>query len=401
MKRYYIATAAVSLVFLIFFGCINRIWDVKTTDENLTVGFIYDNDEIIPYTYNFMLAKNELEKEYGDRVKVYVKSNVLDTVMEEPVRDLAQDGCDIIFTNTYSTQFKQLALQYPDIQFCQTSFSTEDTSFSPANYHTFNGLIYQGRYVSGVAAGMKLRQLIDEGVLTTEQAIVGCVGAFPSAEVISGYTAFLLGVRSIVPEATMRVIYTGTWNSYSKEKACAKALIDAGCVVITQHTDTTAPAVACEEAAEEKQVYHISYNQSMIDVASESSLTGACINWSPYILGAVEALMNGQEIEKYVKGSIHGNDIGAGFDRGWVKMLELNDAIIAPGTQERINKTIDALRKGKIDVFKGDYQGVNPDDPTDTCNLIGGYTENRLSSAPSFHYVLQDIVTVMDLGTKK
>ena len=401
MKRYYIAAAAVSLVILIIFGCVNRIWDVKTADENLTVGFIYDNDEIIPYTYNFMLAKNELEKEYGDRVKIFVKSNVLETEMDEPVRDLAQNGCDIIFTNTYSLRYKELALQYPDIQFCQTSFSTEDTSFSPENYHTFNGLIYQGRYVSGVAAGMKLQQLIDEGAITPDQALVGSVSAFPSAEVISGYTAFLLGVRSVVPQATMRVIYTGIWNSYSREKAAARALIDAGCIVITQHTDTTAPAVACGEASEEKQVYHVSYNQSMIDMASESSLTGTCVNWSPYVIGAVEALLNGETIEKYVKGTVHGHDMGAGFERGWVKMLELNDAIVAPGTEERINKTIEALRKGKIDVFKGNYQGVSPEDPADTCDLSVGYTESRLSSAPSFHYVLQDIVTVMELDTKK
>ena len=142
-----------------------------------------------------------------------------------------------------------LAPEYPNIQFCQTSYMDMNGKTVPDNYHTFKGEAYQGRYVSGIAAGMKINQMIADGVITEDQALVGFVAAFPTSEVISGYTAFLLGVRSVVPKALMRVRYTETWSSYALEKSAAQKLIEDGCVVISQHTDTIGPAIACEEAA--------------------------------------------------------------------------------------------------------------------------------------------------------
>lgn len=394
MKRVYITTIVTALVALAIFSAVFSVWDGNANVDTVKVGFIYENDESTPYTANFMQASDALEREYPGRVKIYARSNVPEGETLEPVQELIRAGCEIIFTNSYTDQFVEAAKAYPTVQFCQNSYSSADHEDYPENYHTFNGEIHQARYVSGIAAGMKLKEMIDNRVIDADEAVMGYVGAFSSVEVISGYTAFLMGARSVVPQATLRVRYTGTWSSFSREKACARALIDEGCVIIAQHTDTIGPAIACETASAERRVFHVGYNQSMIDVAPSSSLISCRVNWAPYVLGAVKAMLEQTPIEKTVEGIDRGNDIRAGFDLGWVEMLELNRQIAAYGTQERMDKAIDALEKGTLEVFKGDYTGVNPDDPADTIDLRQGYRENEKSSWPTFGYVLNDVVTV-------
>ena len=397
MKRIYIVTLLTCLAILAGAWGVFKLMDLTGRKEHLTVGFIYDNDESTPYTYNFSLAKDELEKQFGDRVDIESCSNVLDEEMEEPLRELADKGCDIIFFNGYSELVMELAPEYPDIQFCQTSYMDMYGKTVPPNYHTFKGEAYQGRYVSGIAAGMKIRQMILDGTITENQAVVGFVAAYPTSEVISGYTAFLMGVRSVVSQAVMRVRYTHTWSSYAQEKSAAQQLIDEGCIVISQHTDTIGPAIACEEALETHEVYHIGYNQSMSEVAPGSSLVTSRICWDKYVLSAVNAIMENKSIESVVSGNIHGNDVCAGFEYGWVEMNDLNLQVAASGTQEAMDKAVDKFKRGYNDfVFKGNYTGINPDDPSDTIDLRKGYIENEFTSYPLFHYILRDIITVED-----
>jgi basic membrane protein A len=293
----------------------------------------------------------------------------------------------------------KLAPEYPNIQFCQTSYMDMSDKTVPQNYHTFKGEAYQGRYVSGIAAGKKIDQMISDGIITKDQAIVGFVAAFPTPEVISGYTAFLLGVRSVVPDAVMRVFYTNTWSSYTQEKNATKRLIDDGCVIISQHTDTIGPAIACEESPDDKPVYFVGYNQSMSEVAPGTSLITSRISWDPYVLAAVDAVMSNKSIESVLSGHarIHGNDASAGFENGWVTMDDLNLQVAAFGTQRAMDIAIDRFRHGNGDfVFKGDYTGVNPDDPSDTIDLKNGYIENENTSYPLFHYILKDVITIVE-----
>ena len=219
------------------------------------------------------------------------------------------------------------------------------------------------------------------------------MAANDSAEVVSGYTAFLLGIRSVAPEAVLRVRKTGTWSSYSLEKQRAKELIAEGCVIISQHTNTMAPAIACEEAAQNgTRVYYVGYHQSMMDVAPSTALISLRTNWYPYIEGAVNAVMKHEEIEEYVSGNVHGRDMSAGFSDDWVQMLELNRYVAAPGTEDKLNNVISSFKSGRIDVFKGNYTGVNVDDPNDVIDLRKGYAENADTSQPSFCYILKDYV---------
>jgi len=396
MKRVYVTTVLTCLVILAAFIVFFRLLNLSGGRDHLKIGFVYDNDESTPYTYNFSLAKDELEKKYGDRVEILTCSNVMDDEMEEPLRELAEQGCDVIFFNGYSELVMQLAPEYPEVQFCQTSYADLSDKTVPSNYHTFKGEAYQGRYVSGIAAGMKIQQMIQEGSITEDEAIVGFVAAFPTSEVISGYTAFLMGVRSIVPSATMHVCYTETWSSYALEKSAAGQLIDDGCVVVSQYTDTIGPAIACEEALQEKkEVYFVGFNQSMSEVAPGTSLVTARICWEKYILAAVKAVMSNKKIESVVSGHVRGNDAFAGFEEGWVEMVDLNLQVAATGTQEAMDRAIDQFKRGNVSfVFKGNYVGVNPDDPTDTIDLQKGYVENEKTSYPLFHYVLKDVIII-------
>ena len=395
MKRVYITAALTCLVILAaIIGCF-RFLDLTGGRDSLTVGFVYDNDESTPYTYNFSLAKDAVERKYGARVKIYTCSNVLDDQMEGPIRELAAKKCDIIFFNGYSELVREFAQEYPDIQFCQTSYMDMSGQTVPDNYHTFKGEAYQGRYVSGIAAGMKIKELIANGIISEDQTTVGFVAAFPTSEVISGYTAFLLGVRSVVPSAVMRVRYTETWSSYAQEKSAAQQLIKEGCVIISQHTDTIGPAIACEEASQTKPVYFVGYNQSMSEVAPSASLVTSRICWEPYVVGAIDALMSNRKIESVLSGRLHGTDISAGFEKGWVEMVDLNLQAAAPGTQAAMDGAIEQFKRGKGDfVFRGDYTGIDPDNPKDTCDLRGGYVENENTSYPLFHYLLSDIITI-------
>lgn len=395
MKRVYISVGVTCLVILAVAFSWFRFLNLSGAREHLTVGFIYDNDESTSYTYNFSLAKDAVEKKYGDRVTTLTCSNVLDDQIEEPIRELAEKGCEILFFNGYSERVMDLAEEFPEIQFCQTSYMDMSDRTVPENYHTFKGEAYQARYVTGIAAGMKIRQMISEGVITGDQALVGFVAAYPTSEVISGYTAFLLGVRSIVPQAVMRVKYTRTWSGYAQERDAAQQLIEEGCVILSQHTDTIGPAIACEDASLDRPVYYVGNNQSMSEVAPGTSLVAARICWEPYVIAAVDAMMRRKPIESVVSGRVHGTDVSAGYERGWVETVDLNQQLAAPGTQEAMNSAVEQFRRGDSDfVFKGDYTGVDPQNPDDTIDLRDGYAENAETSYPTFHYILKDVITI-------
>ena len=392
--KWVVLACAVSIA--LFFG--THYVSVLTSREKafVTVGFVLDGDESTPYSANFIRAIEAAEMEYGERLIVITRNNVPYEDAADVLRELCGLGCDLIVTNSYGygETAKAVAAEYPGVEFCEATCDNANREPIVKNYHTFMGEIYQGRYVAGLVAGLKLQEMIKAGEITADEAWIGYVGAYPYAEVISGYTAFFLGARQACPTTRMRVKYTNTWTSYVLEKKYASQLIDEGCVIISQHSDTIGPAVMCENAKAGHPVYHVGYNQDLIDVAPRTSLIGSRIDWSPYICGAVGAVLNGRQIEDMVPGSVHGNDIGGGFREGWVKMLELNPAIAPAGSEELIRRTIQDIEAGKCHIFQGEYFGVNPDDPSDTWDLREEYPENRDASAPSFHYILQDVIVL-------
>ena len=394
-KTNILTTIVSSVLVLAFFYLAS--WLGRGTVIGTKVGFLYKDDSSVSYTKNFSLAARAVEKNFGERVEVIERDNVRDEDVMRPLREMVEAGCRILFTNTGSLMIQEAAKEYPGVQFCQITVKDNSGETLPSNYHTFRGESHEARYVSGIAAGMKLRELMEKGEPDQTEAEVGYVAAFPVPEVISGYVSFFLGVRSVYPKARMKVVYTNDWSNYEKEKKYARWLIEEGCRVISHHSDTYGPAIACEESPFSRRAYHVGCNQSMIDIAPTTSLTGSRINWTPYVLGAVEAVLVKKPIELHVQGNAHGtNDMSAGFSCDWVQMLELNRQIAAPGTWKKMEEAIESLKSGKLQVFSGELIGVDPSDPEDIYDLRNGYRENQNTSYPTFHYVLKDVIEIVD-----
>ena len=231
----------------------------------------------------------------------------------------------------------KVAPDYPEIQFvgCTNQGSWND---GLDNTHNAFANIYEGRYLAGVAAGMKLQQLIDEGTIKPEEAVIGYVGAFSFAEVISGMTSYFLGARSVCPSVTMKVQFVGSWSDATEESNAASALCDLGCKLISQHSDNTTPATM----AQSKGAFHTGYNNDMTGVAPDASIIGCRIDWTNYFVYAIESVANGQEFDQ---------DYCYGYDHGDVVLTELNEKIAAPGTAEKLAEVEAGLADGSIKVF--------------------------------------------------
>ena len=398
LKKKYIVVAISAIFAILIMLILLKLFHKDYSQRVVKVGFVYIGDASTAYTNNFCRSQQELENAFPDNVITIAKYNIPEDNCTAAIQDLIDSGCDMIFGTSfgYGEFMKKCAALYPKIQFVQATCSDANKEPVLQNYHNCMGTIYQGRYISGVVAGMKLKELIEQGRLSADQAKIGYVAAFPYAEVISGYTAFLLGVRSVVPQAVMKVRYTDTWSNTAIERRVAEELINEGCVVISQHSDTMGPAIACEVASvrDGTLVFHVGYNQSMTDVAPTTSLIATRINWTPYIISAVEAVIKNKKIESYVKGSLFGNDAAAGFDYGWCEMVGLNRLIAAEGTEEKIETTVRQFKNKSLVVFKGDYIGINPFDSSDYYDLRKPFIENAAQSAPAFNYVLRDVITV-------
>ncbi len=316
----------------------------STAKEATKVGFVVINDESDQgYTWNFMNGMNNaLEKlaAEGYDVELIVKRNTTESSLaRDNNEELAAEGCEIIFNNSYGFEHFMLeaSKEYPDTIFVGLTNCGSQIDDNPNTHNAF-AAIYEGRYLAGIAAGMKLQQLIDEGTIEPEEAVIGYVGAFSFAEVISGMSGYFLGVRSVCPSATMKVYFVGTWGDATLEEAAANALIDAGAIMISQHSDTTSPALAAQKAG----VYHTGYNTDMTHVAPEASLLSCRIDWTRYFYTFIKNYIDGVENASDWTGTVADGD---------VVITELNTAIAAPGTQEALDKAIAAFKAGELDVF--------------------------------------------------
>ena len=312
--------------------------------KTVKVGLICIGDENDQgYTYNFIRGKEaatEALAAKGIDVDWVVKWNIAENSgCEDANIELADDGCQLIINNSFGFEDHMLKVvdDYPEVEFIAC---TNQGSWNDGRDNTHNAFanIYEGRYLAGVVAGMKLQQMIDEGEITADQAVIGYVGAFSFAEVISGFTAYFLGARSECPSATMKVQFVGSWSDATEEANAASALADMGCVMISQHSDNTTPATT----AEAKGVFHTGYNNDMISVAPGASLIGTRINWAPYFEYAIEAVANG---ESFDQDWCHGMDMDA------VVMTDLNEDIAAPGTAEKLAEVEAKIRSGELQVF--------------------------------------------------
>lgn len=378
--------------------------------DQIKVGYICIGDENEGYSANHIRGLREAQEALGiSDAQVFIKTNVPETeAAYDAAADLADMGCNIIIATSFGqeTYLHQAAAEYPEIQFCHATGVMAAGSDLP-NVHNYFTAIYEARYVTGIVAGMKLNQMIADGKITADQAKMGYVGAFPFAEVKSGYTAFFLGARSVCPSVTMEVKFTNSWGDMALEKETAEALIANGCVLISQHADTTGAPTACEAAG----VPCVGYNISMIPAAPNSALVSSACNWGAYVTYAIKNVIDGTDFPK---------DWCYGYADGAVYTTELNDAVVAPGTAEAVAAAEDALRAGTLNVFDtatftcapatdGSYvvdeNGVltsafaldaNGDFVNDNTEAVidGAFRESEVRSAPYFAIDIDGITVV-------
>ena len=373
------------------------IMTVSACADDFKVGFITLHDENSTYDLNFINAAKQACEELG--IEYELKSNVPEgQECYDAAADMADSGCKVVFADSFGHEdfMIQAAKEFPDVQFCHSTGTKAHTEGLP-NYHNAFASIYEGRYLAGVAAGMKLNEMIEKGDIKEDEAKIGYVGAYTYAEVISGYTSFFLGARSICPSATMEVTFTGSWYDETAEKEGATTLINDGCVLISQHADSMGAPTACETAG----VPNVSYNGSTVSACPNTFIVSSRIDWEPYYEYAITAAAAGEEIEADYTGNI---------STGSVVLTEVNEQAAAEGTQAKIDEVRAQLENEEIYVFDTSaftVDGKNLDSymadvdtdaayEGDTEVIADGYFhESEYRSAPYFDLRI-DGITLLD-----
>ena len=382
-------------------ACGAKTSETKTTSEvasDFKVGFICLHDESSTYDKNFIDAAKAATAKLGLKDdQVMIKTNVPETAeCYDAAAELVDAGCKMIFADSFSHEdfLIQAAKEFPDVNFCHATGTKGHTEKLPNFFNAFAS-IYEGRFLVGYAAGLKLNEMIEKGEITADKAKMGYVGAYPYAEVKSGLTSFFLGARYACPSVTMDVKYTNSWFDIAAEKETANALIAGGCVLISQHADSEGAPKACEEAG----VPNVSYNLDTRDWGPNTALISSKINWEPYFEHIITATMNGTPIEQ---------DFCKGLKDDVVQILGLNEKVAAEGTAEALEELKAKLISGEVKVFDTDtftvdgkkleeYKAdVDSDEAftPDTEVVSDGYFhESEYRSAPYFDIDIDGITT--------
>ncbi len=353
------------------------------------IGFICLHDENSTYDLNFLNAVDTIQETLGlTDEQVIRKINIPEgDECYVAAKDLVNEGCSIIFANSFGHEsfLLKAAKEFPEVEFCHATGTMAHTE-GLDNFHNAFANIYEGRFLAGVAAGLKLNEMIEAGEFTAEEAKMGYVGAFTYAEVISGYTSFYLGAKSVCPTVTMDVQFTGSWYDATEEKNAAEALIAKDCKLISQHADSMGAPSTCEAAG----VPNVSYNGSTYDACPETFIVSSRIDWAPYYNYIIGQVVKGEKIAA---------DWCGGIAEGSVVLTGINQDVAAEGTVEKIKETVDGLKDGSIKVFdaatftvegkelknhKADVD-TDPDYKEDTEVISDGYFhESEYRSAPYF-----------------
>lgn len=373
-----------------------------TNLKDIKIGFIFLHDENSTYDKNFIDAANAAKEALGlSDEQVIFKTNIPESSeCYEAAADLADRGCNIVFADSFGHEqyIAQAAAEFPDVQFCHATGTTAHTA-GLDNFHNAFASIYEGRYLAGIAAGMKLNEMIADGEFTEDEAKIGYVGAYTYAEVISGYTSFYLGAKSVCPSVTMEVQFTGSWYDETAEKEAANTLISRDCKLISQHADSMGAPTACESAG----VPNVSYNGSTVSACPNTFIVSSKIDWAPYFEYIVNCVANGEAIDA---------DWCKGIAEGSVVLTDLNDAAAAEGTAEAIAEAEEKLVSSDLHVFDtttftvdgaalDSYMAdvdTDADYTPDTEVISDGYFhESEMRSAPYFDLRIDGITTLNEM----
>ena len=336
MKKSLAILMAIAMVFS--FAACGTKKDNGDTEKKLKVGFIFLHDENSTYDNNFMTGAEEACKKMG--VEILKKTNIPEqNACYDAAADLVDKGCTVIFADSFGHEdfMIKAAKEFPNVQFCHATGTKAHTENLP-NFHNAFASIYEGRYLAGVAAGLKLNEMIAAGKFDAKDAKMGYVGAFTYAEVISGYTSFYLGAKSVCPTVTMDVQFTGSWYDEALEKEAATKLINNGCKLISQHADSMGAPTACETAG----IPNVSYNGSTLSACPNTFIVSSRINWEPYFEYMIKCAQDGKAIDTDWTGTLATSS---------VVLTDVNDKAAAKDTQAKIDEVKAQLDKGTLHVF--------------------------------------------------
>ena len=366
--------------------------------SDLKVGFIFLHDENSTYDLNFINAAKEACEAAG--VEYVLKTNIPEgQECYDAACELADAGCGIVFADSFGHEdyLIEAAKEFPDVEFCHATGTQAHTAGVP-NFHNAFATIYEGRYLAGIAAGYKLNEMIEAGEITAEEAKIGYVGAFTYAEVISGYTSFFLGARSVCPSATMEVTFTGSWYDETAEKEAANTLISKGCVLISQHADSMGAPTACETAG----VPDVSYNGSTESACPNTFIVSSKINWVPYFTYIIDCVTKGEDIATdytgdFSTGSVELTDLGSAAAEGTAEAIEAAKAELMDGTLHVFDTTTFTVGGKTLDSYEADVDS-DPDYTPDHDVIVDGYFDESgegFRSAPFFDVQI-DGITLLD-----
>ena len=350
MKKVLVLLISVCLVFTAFVACAaNGGQTANPTDDanagkkdSIKVGFIFLHDENSTYDLNFMNGAKAAQQKLGLRDDQIIFKYPIEEGNEcyEAAADLVDQGCDLVFADSFGHEqyIIKAAEEFQNVQFCHATGTQSTVKTDLKNFHNAFTSIYEGRFLAGVAAGMKLNEMIEAGKITAEEAVMGYVGAFPYAEVVSGYTSFYLGAKYICPSVTMKVNFTNSWYEPTSESEIANALMDQGCVLISQHADSLGAPSACEA----RNVPNVSYNGSTAATCPNTFIVSSRIDWEPYFEYIINCVIEGKEID---------NDWTGTLATGSVVLTEVNEQAAAAGTQAKIDEVKAKLEDGSLKVF--------------------------------------------------
>ena len=386
MKKIFLLFAMIASMFTFFS-------EVEAANSNIKVGFIFLHDENSTYDKNFMNAA-KIACENSDAEYIF-KTNIPENeICYETAVELVNQGCNIIFSDSFGHEefLIKAAKKFPNVQFCHATGTRAHTE-GLKNFHNAFASIYEGRYLSGIVAGMKLNEMIANGKINKNQAKLGYIGAFPYAEVISGYTAFFLGAREICQTAKMEVIFTNSWYDYDLEAKSAEKLIKNKCVIISQHADSMGAPSVCEKNG----IFNVFYNESLMEECPKTFLISSKINWTPYFNHIINCVKSEKEIETDWTGNIA---------TGSVELSEINRKVAAAGTEGIISEVRLGITSGNLKIFDTKKFTVNGKNLTsyladvntdknftgDTEAIFGGYFhESEFRSAPYFDLKIDGI----------
>ena len=362
-------------------------------DADITFGMICLHDENSTYDKNFIAEEKQ--------VRVIVKTGIPESAAcYDAAVDLVDQGCDIIFADSFGHEdhVVRAAREFPEVQFAHATGTKAHTN-GVENYHNGFASIYEGRYLAGIVAGYKLNEMIASGKITADQAKMGYVGAFPYAEVVSGYTSFYLGAKSVCPSVTMEVRYTSSWYDEAAEKSTAEALIEDGCVLISQHADSMGAPTACEEAG----VPNVTYNLATGTQCPKTYLVGSRINWTPYYAYLVDCLRNGTEIADdwtgtFATDSVKVLEFGAGVSEEAKAAVEAAEAALKAGTLKVFDCSKFTVNGKHLTTYQADVDtddAFTPDtEAIKTEDGVTYFAESEFRSAPYFDVRIDGITEI-------